>query len=301
MDPTGVKSPHDPTPPSKRQKTTATYARKRAVTACQICRARKTKCDNQRPACGFCQQSGSQCIYASSSNDYTSSVQLRCLRMAIPCWLMLIRYDPAILALLDRVNHVVSLLEGRPFRGAEHQSNEADIMITQEPLPAGLRSTIQTSGNSTLPFASASGGQGGYVSAAKESPKPSDLPEYPSIYWNCESVMRWPIFRETLPAFLSLVNQNPDDKTSNLCSPPGSLASRQSWSSTLTRGIQESDFVPLSKKFLAYVHIKNPILDVAQFKLDVKAIAENGAQWDGPSCLVVPKSLCLQVVLSSPT
>ncbi|KAH9208480.1 hypothetical protein DL95DRAFT_345425 [Leptodontidium sp. 2 PMI_412] len=43
------------------------YSRKRAVTACLRCRARKTKCDNQRPACGFCIGVGAQCLYHENS------------------------------------------------------------------------------------------------------------------------------------------------------------------------------------------------------------------------------------------
>lgn len=42
----------------------ASYPRKRAVTACQVCRARRTKCDNAKPACSFCVKSGAKCIQA---------------------------------------------------------------------------------------------------------------------------------------------------------------------------------------------------------------------------------------------
>lgn len=56
---------------------------------------------------------------------------------------------------------------------------------------------------------------------------------------------------------------------------------------TFGRGIQEEDFIPLSKRFLTYVHVKNPILDVPEFASYVKTAAETGLQWDGPSCLVV--------------
>lgn len=41
----------------------ASYARRRAATACFVCRARKTKCDNQRPLCGFCKATGGSCGY----------------------------------------------------------------------------------------------------------------------------------------------------------------------------------------------------------------------------------------------
>ena len=33
------------------------------MSACLVCRGRKTKCDNQRPQCGFCKQTGAECVY----------------------------------------------------------------------------------------------------------------------------------------------------------------------------------------------------------------------------------------------
>ncbi|KAL3482169.1 hypothetical protein BJX99DRAFT_252883 [Aspergillus californicus] len=40
------------------------YDRRRAGRACIVCRARKTKCDNNRPVCGFCVATGGHCQYA---------------------------------------------------------------------------------------------------------------------------------------------------------------------------------------------------------------------------------------------
>ena len=39
----------------------AAYRRKRAVTACQVCRARRTKCDQKKPSCSFCESIGAEC------------------------------------------------------------------------------------------------------------------------------------------------------------------------------------------------------------------------------------------------
>ena len=58
----------------------------------------------------------------------------------------------------------------------------------------------------------------------------------------------------------------------------------------LSGGVREEEFNVLSKRFLAYVHIKNPILDCAEFKAYVRDVAEHGVRWDGPSCLVVCSS-----------
>lgn len=41
----------------------SSYPRKRASQACFVCRARKSRCDNERPKCGFCRESGNECGY----------------------------------------------------------------------------------------------------------------------------------------------------------------------------------------------------------------------------------------------
>ncbi|KAL4789155.1 hypothetical protein BDV19DRAFT_395322 [Aspergillus venezuelensis] len=38
------------------------YTRKRAVIACQVCRARRTKCDQKKPSCSFCESIGAECV-----------------------------------------------------------------------------------------------------------------------------------------------------------------------------------------------------------------------------------------------
>jgi Fungal Zn(2)-Cys(6) binuclear cluster domain len=42
----------------------STYPRKRAIQACQKCRARRTKCNNARPACYSCLDLGVDCSYS---------------------------------------------------------------------------------------------------------------------------------------------------------------------------------------------------------------------------------------------
>lgn len=44
--------------PSRPKKT-----RNRTTTACNVCRARRTKCNSQRPACGYCHAHGLDCEY----------------------------------------------------------------------------------------------------------------------------------------------------------------------------------------------------------------------------------------------
>lgn len=81
---------------------TAAYPRKRAVTACQVCRARRTKCDNLKPSCSFCLKTGAQCIH--STVDLSS-------------------FDPASLQILSRLDDLESLLRQSPAKSAEDPSS----------------------------------------------------------------------------------------------------------------------------------------------------------------------------------
>ncbi|KAK1147069.1 Zcf27p [Aspergillus melleus] len=55
-----------PTDPAKRiaptSRGSSAYARKRAVIACQVCRVRRTKCDQKKPRCSFCESIGAECV-----------------------------------------------------------------------------------------------------------------------------------------------------------------------------------------------------------------------------------------------
>ncbi|CAI0643986.1 unnamed protein product [Colletotrichum noveboracense] len=87
--------------------------------------------------------------------------------------------------------------------------------------------------------------------------------------------------KDTVPEINSFILELEDDD-------PDCMGVRKSNNAaSLGRGVQEDDFTVLSKKFLAYVHVKNPVLDVPDFRAHVKAAIENGPRWDGPSCLVL--------------
>ena len=60
--PAGRKKPQ-PKGDAGRMTSAKDYPRRRALQACQICRTRKTKCDNERPNCGSCSALGVECSY----------------------------------------------------------------------------------------------------------------------------------------------------------------------------------------------------------------------------------------------
>ncbi|KAI5965749.1 ZCF27 [Candida pseudojiufengensis] len=86
------KRPHSSTQTLSRA--TVTYPRKRALTACDTCRLKKTKCDNVRPQCGSCERNNIKCQYRTDQNqkDYSS-------------------YDPASLSILSKLDVILKDLK----------------------------------------------------------------------------------------------------------------------------------------------------------------------------------------------
>ncbi|KAB8200198.1 hypothetical protein BDV34DRAFT_205348 [Aspergillus parasiticus] len=223
----------------KRPRTAGMYQRRRAVTACLPCRTRKTKCDNIRPACGFCMRHNAQCTYGDTANDHSS-------------------FDPASLAILDRVNHVIKLLETHSSRSSHE---------------------IVSSSNQEVPQVSPdiSSYEDRIVNDLDiQDELRLDTPRFPATINNCEGILRWPIFHNLAPCVESFVFET-ENQDSQIPNRPVSLG----------RGIQEDDIIPLAGRFLSYVHIKNPILDVSDFTRHVRDASMNGLRWDGQSCLIL--------------
>lgn len=109
-----------------------------------------------------------------------------------------------------------------------------------------------------------------------------DAPAALSSLISCESVLNWPVFYPDVPVKHSIALDVQYEANAAL-SPDDPLECRRAPG----RGVQEEDLVHLSKRFLAYVHVKNPILDIADYKTKVRNAAKEGVAWDGSSCLVV--------------
>ncbi|RSL48318.1 hypothetical protein CEP51_015648 [Fusarium floridanum] len=87
----------------KRQRTESSYPRRRSVTACTVCRGRKSKCDNKRPSCSFCQSVGATCVYEELRSDFSN-------------------YDSASLHIINRLDYLERRMEER-FDGLAGQRN----------------------------------------------------------------------------------------------------------------------------------------------------------------------------------
>lgn len=182
----------------------------------------------------------------------------------------LFSFDPATLAILERVNHAVSLLES----GVHALSPPYPPTFTPMPGSAALNTTPPHDNHS-----SQSQGE-------KVSDRSSEMPELPALIMNLESILKWPVFRassvDTESFVLDAEDLGTTDCTVIYDTSQGGVRNG--------RGVCEEDFVHLSQRFLAYVHVKNPILDIAEYKTHVSVAAEHGPGWDGASCLVVRRT-----------
>ncbi|KAH8694612.1 hypothetical protein BGZ61DRAFT_588540 [Ilyonectria robusta] len=161
-------------------RTSMSYPRKRAVTACQLCRTRKTKCSNARPKCKFCSDTGAECVYEDSLGHSS--------------------FDPASLLILDRLNQLLDRFD-----------------------------------SATIPFSSA------------QVVPPSDNPTFHSSH------------------HLQVNKEN----------------------ETAIEPSDEENVIRLVDNFIAFVHTKNPILDILTLKRYARSVAEDGPGWDGKTCLVL--------------
>ncbi|KAL2830036.1 hypothetical protein BDW59DRAFT_29634 [Aspergillus cavernicola] len=232
----------DNPPPAKRPRAIAArnaYPRRRAITACQLCRMRKTKCDNRRPSCGTCTSLEFQCVYQDTATDFSS-------------------FDPASLAILDRVNYAIQLIEQHP----SPTGSSSDSLRTYPPGPSEpvLEETPDE--------------------AISKSTENSFLLEAQQLQANCASsrLLQWPSLRdlcEPCEVDKLFFNPAPPEESTEAAAPSSS------------RGIREEDVPSLIQSFLENVHTKNPILDPNELRNMSRYIGEDGFQWNGPSCLIL--------------
>jgi hypothetical protein len=175
---------------------------------------------------------------------------------------------------------VVTLLETPPVRESGppqplHEENYAAATPASQ-----LSSHVVQAARSTTGAEESQ--QGDTVYADDELFGRTNVAGHPATLLNCESVLKWPIFGVTaqLPQSFTLEHARTASTTTE------SLHSTQFGN----RGIQENDFGALTNRFLALVHIKNPVLDLDEYREWVKIAVDQGPGWDGPTCLVVSRS-----------
>ncbi|CAD6442645.1 5e7ae012-43b4-4d56-8d92-b6af33ec6736 [Sclerotinia trifoliorum] len=227
------------------------YPRKRALRACQVCRARKTKCNNEKPVCGCCQALGAQCVYDEANGPYT--------------------LDFASQIIVERLDQVLQKLDERG------DSAETLRRISQE---LGTFRSEQVSLKSKWQAPSTNG-------EVLESEKDHELQLdenmlTPSARTSPDAVLDWPVFESHYPTgFITryLFDQNFVDD-----SRPEESEHDDFQPSAL---INEEAVPQLVEIFLTRVHTKSPILDPKTAREFGFKIALEGLRWDASSCLVL--------------
>lgn len=229
----------------------ASYPRKRANTACQVCRARKTKCDNRKPRCSFCERVGARCV-SSSSTDLSTYVTPTFAVPRSETQLTCFSFDPASLAILERIDQLEGKLQARNQSAGVDQRDDA--RSSTHSTPGRPDSTFQTKSTSK-----------GNVAII-----------------NVEKILSWPIFHHQFDAHLKL-----KPLLEGSLSAPDRL-SLQSVDRTKAAGELEIESCSgLLDVFFKHVHIKNPVLDEKLIRQWVRDVCLNGISWSAQSCLVV--------------
>lgn len=205
------------------------------------------------------------------------------------------RFDPGSLAILDRVNYAIQLLEGQssrllslgcqifPSRHSYHIATPTASNALGEEDTSILRAVCVPSASSN-----------GTASVDLLDDNATTLTEALHVSANCSSkvVAQWPVFEGKIDSarinayFFEPSKPFGPEVSSSLSSFPVILGVNCR-TSHLGRGVCEEDALTLAQKFLEKVHIKNPILDPSSLMEIARKTAEEGFKWDESSCLVL--------------
>lgn len=246
------------------------YPRKRAVAACQLCRSRKVKCDNQRPSCTSCRNLKVECTYRDSATDHSN-------------------FDQASLTILDRLNYAIQLVENLPQNLTSSFSNK-DQRVLQS-VEYECENPTPNDHNSNTHNRNEDG----------QSIQNSSLMEALEVAANCASkeILQWPIFEgivdpEAVDAAFFEPQTVSNCEANRTADDPRVLAPR----SRSYQGVRKEDVLHLAEKFLTNVHIKNPVLDPKELRSIAKNTSEDGFNWEASSCLIL--IVCALAKLSVP-
>ncbi|CAH0045643.1 unnamed protein product [Clonostachys solani] len=257
---------------------TARYPRKRGATACHLCRVRKTKCDNARPACGSCVQHKAKCVYGSSSEAN-------------------LPFDAASEEILSRLSAIQSLLSQTSNPVSPITIGDGSATTYDQPWPApdihqGF--TVKTSSAPAL-VGDTSRAQG-YSATALSATR-------------CETLLHWPVFEDVLSARDSRTESflldwiSDQDELPNLHESghqPSSTSEARNASETRQHQVHAADYVSLCHRFLSTIHRRNPILDGDGLMESAHNVMTHGLGWDTRSCLVLLASALAHCGLSRP-
>ncbi|KAK2594322.1 Zcf27p [Conoideocrella luteorostrata] len=251
---------------------TAFYPRKRANTACQVCRARKTKCDNKKPSCSYCLSVGATCIQ--SAVDLSS-------------------FDPASLKILDRLDDIERLL--RTSTAVSSTTAISDFAASSSPPVHQVSQAVlsashydEGSHSSSLNFPVAkpegdghilqpSNSRSSHQGVASNGHIEDELDLDSVLPTRVDHILEWPVFHG-IKTHGSPVYRAPPDA---ITSPAGSA------SLAALVDMESHRIYRLLDNFFLNIHCKNPILDESSARKMVGRAFLDGIDWSPASCLAM--------------
>lgn len=228
-------------------------------------------------------------------------------------------FDPASVAILDRLQYLIGLVESgssstreeeqtdlHDHQGIDDMQQDESSTATQ-PLPEFVGISAPVGNNhSTTPITGDSSQSDHLRSTVGPSqPNGESLTVPYIIYGSSEDILGWSVFQsqhdraqiEKLiydPTIYNDTESTAQTPTAgDMAVPPNHVDREPRITVTTGRGIREEDIMTLIERFLSYVHIKNPIFDADVLRNIAKLVAERGFGWDIYTCLVVSLSIHL--------
>ncbi|KAJ5771134.1 uncharacterized protein N7511_003185 [Penicillium nucicola] len=221
--------------------------RKRKRTACRTCRDRRVKCDNGRPSCQSCCTLKLACVYPDDSASTNA------------------KFDSGSLEILHQLQGIRTVLD-RVAQTQDSNASATNSLTPRSSTESNWRSATRKDYSLEIEHRGNLTDRTGYA--------PSNRPRI-----GVEGLLFWPKIKEFLGepvvkrSFLIECNVDTD------ASVPDGQTSKY--------GIREDDFLTLCRKFLDYVHVRNPILEPSQLEQYAKELTESGLKWDTKTCLVL--------------
>jgi hypothetical protein len=263
----------------------SSYSRRRAGNACLVCRSRKTKCDNQRPVCGFCASTGGECQYVDSDPSQFDRASLAILQRLGELESSLVNHiDDAFkqheLTTADLARPVGRFVDEAPTR---HHFGSHDGRSTAGWTPGSLNSP-----GGQKAFAHSRGLQrDGDLADILEDRPPSSKVLLQASEMFADSVLKWPIFSQAAPHLERELHVPIMEFWTRSDGNIGRTPSQTGNKGATLLNLDSNVVNELVENFLTNNHVKNPVLDVESLRADAEEFAEIGPQWDEKSCLIV--------------
>jgi len=291
-------------PPNRKRKAStsaragAAYPRKRAVNACAVCRARRTKCDNKKPKCSFCESVGAECRLESKDPSTFDPASLEIIER-------LARLEDVLGKLPERTREEVEKIGG--VRGVDHaaangisttqfqdarRDDERSVATSLHERPVLERRTTGDSKyqprNDPRRFSQNSRRPESIVDGRPTAHLDSLLPQ------TVQDIVRWPAITSHL-ATQHTISQAPSPV------PMEAARTRRLHPSAVKAEdfqLDDQTCMEVTDAYLQYSNIRNPIFDENGLRSLVAEVYDRDFEWGAESCLVL--MVCANGALAMP-